>query len=336
MSQMERVFSIDRLLRRKVPPGREELLRRMEVSPATLKRDLDFMRDRLHAPIVWDRERHGYRYAAPGEGQPEFELPGLWFSPGEIHALLLMREIVSQLQPGFLAESLKPFERRLEELAEEGRSDGERIALRVTPARTVNPELFQGVATATLKRRRLKIRYFGRHRNAESERIVSPQRLLYYRGAWYLDAWCHTKNALRRFALDALRGAQLLLVPAIEADPNRQAEGYGIYAGKEPRVAALRFDCEAARWVADEEWHLQQDRTWLPNGSLVLRVPFGHPQELVMDILRHGSHVEVLEPEDLRQEVITTLNRASALYERPSRRRPQSTARQESRRAHAG
>jgi len=127
MSQMERVFSIDRLLRRRTPPAKEELLRRLEVSPATLKRDLEFMRDRLHAPIVWDRERRGYRYAKPDEGQPEFELPGLWFSPEEIHALLLMRGIVRQLQPGFLADSLKPFERRLEELAAEGCSDGERI-----------------------------------------------------------------------------------------------------------------------------------------------------------------------------------------------------------------
>lgn len=336
MSQMERVFSIDRLLRRKVPAGREELLRRLEVSPPTLKRDLEFMRGRLHAPIVWDRERGGYHYAATEEGQAEFELPGLWFSPEEIHALLLMREIVRQLQPGLLEESLKPFERRLEELTVEGRCDGERIVLRATPSRAVNPDFFERVATATLKRRRLKIRYFGRHRNAESQRIVSPQRLLYYRGAWYLDAWCHTKNALRRFALDALRCAQLLLLPAIEADPSGQADGYGIYAGKEPRIAVLRFDAEAARWVADEEWHPVARAEFARDGSLVLRVPFGHPQELVMDILRHGSHVEVLEPADLRQEVMSALKRANAVYEQSSRRLPQSATRPESRRARAG
>ena len=41
---------------------------------------------------------------------------------------------------------------------------------------------FECVATATIKRQRIEFTYFGRHRNEESERIVSPQCLIYYRG----------------------------------------------------------------------------------------------------------------------------------------------------------
>lgn len=333
---MERVFAIDRLLRRRMPPSRDELLRRLEVSPATLKRDLEFMRDRLRAPIRWDRERRGYCYGKPEEDEPKFELPGLWFSSEEVHALLLIKEVMRQLQPGLLAERLKPFERRLEELAAGSQVESKRIVLRATPFRAVNLEFFERVATATLKRHRLKIRYFGRHRNAETERTVSPQRLVYYRGTWYLDAWCHDRNGWRRFALDSLRAVQMLPSRAMDTDPKEQVDAYGIYAGGEPQIAVLRFDAEAARWVANEEWHLQQERTAMENGSLLLRVPFGHPQELVMDILRHGPHVEVLEPEHLKEAVISALDAARAVYKRPSRRPPRSVSLPEPRRAHAG
>jgi predicted DNA-binding transcriptional regulator YafY len=336
MSQMERVFAIDRQLRRRVPPTKTDLIHRLEVSSATLKRDLEFMRGRLHAPIVWDRMTGGYRYQKPEEGQAEFELPGLWFSPGELHALLLMRHLLRQLEPGFLSEQLKPLERRLDELTEDCRTNTDRILLRATPLRPVNPEHFEQVATATMKRKQLNITYFGRHRNGISERIISPQRLVYYRGSWYLDAWCHTREDCRRFALDSIRAIKLLSTNSVDIDPDSQSDAYGIFTGKEARTAILRFDPEASRWVADEEWHPRQTRTMLEDGSLILRVPFGHPQELLMDVLRHGKHVEVITPGDLREAVINGLEEARAVYARPGRRFPQSAANRDVKRAHAG
>jgi len=335
MSQMERVFAIDRQLRKRFPPTKAELLHRLEVSPATLKRDLEFMRGRLHAPILWDRTTGGYLYQKPEKGQTEFELPGLWFSPEELHALLLMRQLLGQLEPGFLSERLRPLERRLDELAEECRTNTGRILLRATPSRPTNPVHFEQVATATLKRRQLNITYFGRHRNKTSERIISPQRIVYYRGAWYLDAWCHTKDDWRRFALDSIRAIKVLSLRSADINPESQSDTYGIYTGKDARTAILRFDPEASRWVADEEWHPCQTRTLMEDGSLLLRVPFGHTQELLMDVLRHGKHVEVIGPEDLREAVITGLEEARAVYARPSRRVPQSVASRETKRAHA-
>src|ERR1700722_10276558 len=191
MSLMERVFSINQMLRRRRLPTKADLLRRLSVSPATLKRDLDFMRDRLGAPIVWDRARRGYRYEESTEGQTDFQIPGLWFSPEEIRALMLMRGLLSQLQPGYLAEQLEPLGRRLHHLAEASGVSSERFVFRPVPRRPVNPQCFERVAGATIDRRRLSITYFGRNRNQESTRIISPQRLVSYRGAWYVDAWCH-------------------------------------------------------------------------------------------------------------------------------------------------
>jgi predicted DNA-binding transcriptional regulator YafY len=335
MSQIERVYSIDQLLRRRLPPGRAELLRRLAVSPATLKRDLVFMKDRLHAPIVWDRVRRGYRYDETGGGPTKFQIPGLWFSRDEISGLLLVRELLSQIQPGYLADQLEPLERRIKELSEASRFGREHIVLRAVPVRPANPEFFERVAAAADRRLRLGITYFGRHRNEESVRIISPRSLICYRGAWYVDAWCDTKNDWRRFALDRIRAVRPMTTPATEREFHPRFDTYGIYAGHVVRTATLHFDAEASRWVADEEWHPRQTRTLLEDGSLILRVPFDNSQELLMDVLRYGKHVVVIEPEDLRQAVISSLEEARAVYDRPDRRPPQSVGSHKTRRAKA-
>lgn len=66
--------------------------------------------------------------------------------------------------------------------------------------------------------------------------------------------------------------------------------------------------------MAREVWHPRQEQTWLPDGRLELRVPFTHERELVMDVLRHGSHVEVVAPPALRHAVAQELRRAARRY----------------------
>ncbi|MCP6756595.1 WYL domain-containing protein, partial [Klebsiella pneumoniae] len=79
-------------------------------------------------------------------------------------------------------------------------------------------------------------------------------------------------------------------------------------------VAVLRFTKERARWVADEKWHPQAESRWLEDGSYELRIPYREPRELVMDVLRHGSGVRVIEPFELAQKVKEELQLALQCY----------------------
>ena len=92
------------------------------------------------------------------------------------------------------------------------------------------------------------------------------------------------------------------------------AAGYGIFSGTKLQWAKLRFTPQQARWVAGELWHPEQRATLEPDGSYVLELPYANPTELVMDILRHGSGVEVIAPASLRSAVGQTLAEASAQY----------------------
>ena len=312
MSQMERIYKLDRLFRRKRPPSKHEILDMFEISPAQFKRDLEYMRNRLGAPVTFDMEAGGYKYATD-----EFNLPGLWFTEREVYSLLVMHSLLDQLQPGFVQEQLGPFKDRLRALlgkpARGSQTILERMQVSAAPQRPVDPEHFQAICDATLRRKQLRMRYYSRSRGVESDRVVSPQRVIYYRGNWYLDAWCHDKKDMRRFAIDAVRLVSVLEDAAREV-PTVGRQGYGIFSGPAENTAILHFDAVAARWVAEEEWHPQQRGSALPDGALRLEVPYSDPQEILMDILRHGPHVEVVGPASLRSAVAEQHRQAAEKY----------------------
>ena len=69
---------------------------------------------------------------------------------------------------------------------------------------------FEVIGLATIKRKRIGIAYYARSTDRTSRREISPQRLVHYRGNWYLDAWCHMRNDLRTFAIDGILEANVL------------------------------------------------------------------------------------------------------------------------------
>ncbi len=182
-------------------------------------------------------------------------------------------------------------------------------------------EWFDVLAGATLQRRKFRMAYHGRGRDQITERTVSPQRLVHYRDNWYVDGWCHLRKGLRSFAVDRVRNA-VEIEETADARPEEElnehfASAYGIFSGKAKKTAVLRFSPERARWVVDERWHPQQVGQFLTDGRYELRIPYRDDRELVMDILKHGPEVEVVEPKALRQMVADRLAGALALYRAP-------------------
>lgn len=322
MDRTERFYQIDQLLQSGRPVGIERFLEVLAVSRATFKRDLEYMRDRLNAPIEWDRFEGGYRYAQAASG-PAFALPGLWFNASEAHALLLMQQLLAELQPGLLEAQIRPLQARLRALlgsADHSAEEVERRFRLVSAARrTHTVRHFEAISSATLRRARLRLTHYSRMTAETTERTVSPQQMVFYRDNWYLVAWCHLRRDLRSFAIDAISAADILDEPAREVGRSALAEvmesGYGIFSGRDVNWATLRFVPERARWVAAETWHPQQRGAFDAQQHWVLELPYNDPRELVMEILRHGSSVEVLAPLTLREAVVRELQAANAVYQ---------------------
>lgn len=323
MSQLERLYRIEQMLLNAPAVSFEDLQKTLEISRATLKRDLAYLRDRLHAPIEYDRFARGYKMVAPRRDS-RHQLPGLWFSPQEIRALLTMHHLLRELDSGgLLAPHVQPLFERIQTIIGSGRADAEQVTARVklinaSQHRHTDPVAFEVVGNALMMRKRLCFSYDGRHRNEVTQREVSPQRLSYYRENWYLDAWCHSNQALRKFSLDAVRDPVMSEEAAHELPLDeinvKLSEGYGVYFGGQTQTARLRFNAAAARWIRHEQWHPQQVTQDMEDGTLEMSLPYSQPTELVMDILRHGENVEVLAPPALRQAVIARIQAMQAVY----------------------
>lgn len=303
---------------RQAVPG-HEIMARLEISQATFKRDIAKLRDQMNVPIRFDRERGGYVLDASEKASA---LPGLWFNPEEVLALLTMQQLLSQLEPGLLGPKLKPLQQRLAQLMEMHGLNSQDVArrLRIVHAgkRRIAPPLFEAVASATMARKRLNIAHMNRQTGETLQREISPQRMVHYRDNWYVDAWCHLREDLRSFSIDAISSAEVLKDEARDLSPEeideRLGAGYGIFGGKPKAWATLRFTPQRARWVRGEQWHPEQESRDEADGSYVLSVPYSDDREIVGDILRFGGDVEVLAPPELRSKVQKGFLRAAATY----------------------
>lgn len=281
------------------------------------------MRDRFNAPIVFDRDHGGYRFDKQGVG-PAYQLPGMWFSEEEAVALVTMGELLSRLDPGgLLAEHIDPLLSHIDAILGGGKVSAEELRkrIKITSAgiRLSGSQFFQKVGVALLERRRMWVRFYSRASDEVTERVVSPQRLVFYRQNWYLDAYCHLRNGLRSFALDGIQSLDTKPEPAVDIDQSEIESffsgGYGIFSGgAEPKWARLKFTRERARWVASERWHSKQITSIQTDGTYLLEFPYHDDRELVGDILRHGPDVEVLEPSELRSRVAEKLALANVQY----------------------
>lgn len=317
---MDKVYAIHRSLSLN-PRGvtKSRLIQVVAGSESTLFRTLRFMRSCLNAPIESNRKTGLFRYR---EGVT-YELPGIWFSGEELSAFLELAARLEELQAEFLSgHVLKPLKDKLEGIlkAKGISTAGMRDRLRFLPLRSrkVEGATFHLVIDALFKKRRIQIGYQDADSGSLSERIVSPLRVVRYRDNWYLDCFCHLRNDFRILSVDGIQTATLTSEAAVPVS-QAQAEAYftsayGIFGGKADKVAEIAFSGAAARFVARECWHPREEREMLPDGRLLLKIPYRDARELVGDVLHWGEDAEILHPSELRSNLVEKLKGLERIY----------------------
>ncbi len=232
----------------------------MDASQATIKRLIGFLRDQRGLDIRYDREQNGYRLERSPDDPNTAMLLGL--SGREISALLEAEAVLEQIPPGFMRDETEAARARLSKVRRQAFGKGElkeRVRLKMSQLRTTSADSFATVLAALRSRRRLEFVYRSRSRDEEKSRSASPLRLTFYRSNWYLAAWCHEREELRVFSVDRIARPRCMSEPVYDPPSDHVAaeldSSYGIFTGKADKVAVLRFNDLAARWVAEEEWH---------------------------------------------------------------------------------
>lgn len=139
-----------------------------------------------------------------------------------------------------------------------------------------------------------------------------------YMGNWHLIAFCHLRGDWRDFLLGRMTKCQMertefQIRDREEWQPFLQ-NTFGIYQNRASFDVVLRFTPERSRWVKEEVWHEGQSENFQEDGSLVRTIPVSHEAEIMMEVLKHGSQVEVLEPKWLRDKVVKEIKAAEKNY----------------------
>jgi proteasome accessory factor C len=319
MSKFDAVYKLNALLEQhRYPVSIQRIMDELECSVATAKRVIATLRTTCQMPIIYSHEHKGY-YIARDHIDRDYNtnLLGFWFSQDELTMLAVISQLLEHIAPSALKTDLDRMQQRLRTaLQGDTRTEvDKKIHIISNQQRRIADETLPMVAHAVMRETCLTISYHAHSTNAVTRRTISPLRLVYYRGNWYVNAWCHEKEAVRTFALDAIETRE----PSQEHfhAENLSAlvdSGYGIFSGHADNVAQLKFSPLVSRWVRKETWHPNQRVTELDDGSLLLEIPYANATELVRDVLRHGADVEVIAPNSLRQAVVAELDRAVSQY----------------------
>ena len=226
MSEFVRLSQYPTLLGGRLGMTRGEVMSRLEISAATFKRDLAKLRDQMHVPVRFNRDTGRYRIES---AEPSAVLPGLWFSANEVLGLLTLKHLLADLEAGQLGPKLRPLQERLHHIMDanglRAHDVSDRVRIVRDGKRPAEPRQFIAAASATLARKRLKVTHTDHSTGETLEREISPQRIVHYRDSWYLDAWCHHREALQSFDIDAIGSVEALDADAKEVAPSELDAG---------------------------------------------------------------------------------------------------------------
>jgi predicted DNA-binding transcriptional regulator YafY len=299
----ERFIWFDHKVKSKKYPNATSLSGQFEISIKTAQRDIEFMRDRLNCPLVYDKSRKGYFY----EGET-FSLPLIYLSSEELSSLLIARKFLQDISERYIGDEISSVVQKITAILQKHMADGNMIddalSFQLIEHSPTPEAVFKSVLEGCLKRRSLTFTYSSPAYDEINMRTVDPYHLLNYMGTWHLIAYCHMRRDIRNFVFNRMNNLAILdqtfTIPGSFNIKEHLQSAFGIYKGKSIREVTLRFSPLKSRWVAGQIWHTDQKVKFLKDGSLELTFPVASFAEIKMEILKHGAGVKVIKPKALR------------------------------------
>jgi proteasome accessory factor B len=320
-TQFERHVDIDRRVRAGEFPSVQALAGDWEVDERTIKRDIAFMRDRLMAPIEYDRKQKGYYYTEPTWG-----LPAISLRESELVALLLARQALEQYDNLPLGELLGHFYEQV--LTTAGQQAGatpsdifEGFSFVPPPSVPVESKIWNVLSEAVLKRRSVEFSYQSISADAPRTYAADPLHISNIEGEWYLFARSHYKGDILQFAISRMGSVKETGSSFDAPDDFVSAELknklFGRYASMQgtPETVRIRIDSTRVSQVHLKQWHADQKVIHRKNGSVEISFPVSsggskRPYANVISwVLSMGSHAKVLAPKRLKELVAEEIER---------------------------
>jgi predicted DNA-binding transcriptional regulator YafY len=300
-------------------PNARKLSERFEISEKQAQRDIEFIRDRLSAPLLYNPDKRGYEFGDDG-----YELPPIWFNEDELLALCLALRLAATIPDRQLKNSLcelleKFLSFRFLASPPSLTDIKEKVSVKNIEYYRVKEEIFHQVMDSLFHNEAMKISYYSPHKRELTERVIQPLHLLSYMGSWHLIAFCTLKEELRDFSLSRIRtigpaSGKIHLPPQVPPIKEYLRKNFGLMSGNESIEVCLRFAPGVAEWISEQVWHAGQEAYPNEDGSICLKFPVADFREVRGEILKYGANVEVLSPLKLRDEIKNEIEKMSRLY----------------------
>jgi predicted DNA-binding transcriptional regulator YafY len=302
---LERLLRIDALLRSSARVTTSSLAVELEVSDRTIRGDLAFLRERLHAPLAYQPEK-GQHYT-----DPDWRLPSISLSLGELLALTLGARMLETYAGSAYADELRSAIARLSERLPEAtwvdlqQIADERILFRGgAEILNFNPQIWESLVGAIRKSQQVWMSYYAATSNSKSSRIIDPYFLDIYRGTnSYLIAFCNLRQSLRDFRIDRIEELKVLDTK-FTRDPSFNPREYlekrfQYESGNEIFAIEIWFDATTAPFIRERRWHSSQELLEHSDGSLTLRMSVSGLNDLKRWVLGYGKGAVVKNPPEL-------------------------------------
>ncbi len=221
-----------------------------------------------------------------------------------------LRGVASKIRASITAELMRKIDPDLGALAE-----AEGLAMRPGPRPAIAASLFSTLRTAIKSCRKVSFRYASRTSGKDDVRVVRPLGFLYGH-RHYLVALKDegtdgaTASNLRFYSLPQISRIRVL-AEGFERDPafslrDFVAPSFGVF--EESAVDVVwRFSAEAAPTARQFQFHPSQTVEGGNDGTLLVRFHAGGLLEMAWHLMTWGQHVEVIEPQALRDMLPETM-----------------------------
>ena len=169
-------------------PNARRMALQFEITVKTAQRNIEFLRDRLGAPLRYISDFRGYEYE-----DNAWELPGLWLHEDELISLVLSYRLAAAVPDSEVKSALKTFLNHI--IAVHASADfsidelSNKISVKNIAYARTNERIFHRLLEALLRDRPVRIEYYSPHNNQTTARDILPLHLLNYTGTWHIIAY---------------------------------------------------------------------------------------------------------------------------------------------------
>ena len=299
MSQTERINYIGKALVEKGGVSLMEVAEEFGVNTRTACRDIEYMRDRMDAPIEFSRRNHRYELVKPWGDYTNLE-ERMIILAAYMNSLLDTIPLGSTMSDGVKATISQG-------LGLKGRRVLEKVNYRAQSIDLPYYSVFKIVTDAISANCAIKMDYENLKGVRSEGRVVEPERLINYNSSWYMVAFDHNRNALRQFHLSRILKIELVKSVEIRSIPANEMEAFlsgsfGIFFGRKRELCTIRFSGLAARIVSTQLWHKDQKMHHNEDGSIDMTIPVSSYKELLNRVISFTGEAVPVSPQSFVDE----------------------------------